>query len=103
MHAISASLYMYAEGGAVGIIDDTSDWSYFLAFDTFDTFDASFFGLAYFYFFVGDLEALFDPSFYLLFDFTDFYDFSPSAFFLLLESLLFESPFMLGCAVFKYY
>lgn len=93
MNTISALRNKYAEGGAVGIIDDTSDWSYFLAFDTFE---ASFLGLVYFYFLAGDFEALFDPSFYLLLDFTDFYDLSPSAFFLLLESLLFESPPILG-------
>lgn len=84
MNAITSLYLIYADGGAVGIIDDTSDWS-----STFLAFDPYFFGFAYFYFFVGDLDGDFDPYFYLLFDFpdfADFYDLSPSPFFLLLES-----------------
>lgn len=84
MYAISALFSIYAEGGGVGIIDDTYDWS-----SPFFAFVAYFFGFAYFYFLVGDFDGDFDPYFSLLFDFpdfADFYDLSPSPFFLLLES-----------------
>lgn len=84
VHAIPLLFNTYAAGGAVGRIDDTSDWS------SFFTFDPAFFGLLYFYFyfFDGDLDGDFGSfSFSLLLDLPDFTDLSsPSAFFLLLES-----------------
>lgn len=75
----------YADGGAVARMEDTSDWSSFLALDP------PFFGFTYFYFYFldGDLDGDFDAYFSLLFDLPDFTDLSslaPSAFFLLFES-----------------
>ena len=79
MYTVSKSMSIYAEGGAVGIIDDTSDWlSSFFDFYAFFVFGS-------FYFLVGVLEAAFEGDFSLLLDF-DLSDLLPSAFFLLLES-----------------
>ena len=89
MNTIALLLHTYAAGGAVGRIEETSDWS------SFFTFDPAFFGLLYFYFyfFDGDLEGDFGSlSLSLLFDFPDFTDLSsPYPFF-----LLFESPAILN-------
>lgn len=86
MDAVAKLLNFYAAGGEVGRIDETSDWSYFFAFE-------GFFYLTYFYFFDGDFDGYFEgdfgdlePYFYLLFDLPDFTDLSPSTFFLLFES-----------------
>jgi hypothetical protein len=82
MNTISNLKHRYAEGGGVGMIDDTSDWSYFLVLEILEVY---FLSLGYFYFFDGVFEfyfyLLFDPDldfyfyldFYLLFDFIDFY------------------------------
>lgn len=64
----------YAEGGAVGIIDDTSDWSSFFILDAFFYF-TDLPSLAYFL--EGDFEGAFGdfyPYFYLFFDLPDFPD-----------------------------
>jgi hypothetical protein len=80
MNTISNFEDRYAEGGGVGIIDETSDWSSFLILETLEIY---FLGLVDFYFLVGVFEGYFylllDPYFdfyfyfYLLFDFIDFY------------------------------
>ena len=72
MDTITKLKSIYAGGGEVGRIDDTSDWSYFLILDP------PFLGLAYFYFsfLEGDLEGDLEPSFSLslLLDFPDLTD-----------------------------
>lgn len=86
MDAVPKLLKLYAAGGEVGRIDDTSDWSYFFALE-------GFFSFPYFYFFEADFDSYFegdfgDLEFYfsLLFDLPDLTDLSPSTFFLLFES-----------------
>ena len=81
MNAITKWRPIYADGGAVGKIDETSDWpSSFLTLEPFlDLVSFSFFSF---------LEGVFD-YFSLLLDFPDLGDFSDlsSFFFLLFESL----------------
>ena len=89
-------LFSYAEGGAVGKIDDTSDWS------SFFIFEPAFFGFDYFYFFSyfleGDFEGDFGDYLSLLLDLPDFKDLSsPAPFFLLFESLaIFQNSYILN-------
>ena len=98
MDAISELWCWYADGGAVGIIDDTSDWSSFFAFEP------AFFGFAYFYFLEGDFEGDLGAYFYLLFDFPDFTDlssFAASPFFLLFESLPISNCYCLNFIIIR--
>ena len=86
MNAVSKYGERNAGGGAVGMMEETSDWaSSFLDFYAFFVF-------GYFYFFLASLEVAFDGDFYLLLLF-DFSDLLSADFFLLLDSLPIQTGF----------